>query len=128
MKRVIRRLREVSTEGELSAAQASVLARIGKGEAANAARLAEVEGVRPQSMATTIASLEDLGLIERMSDPDDGRRRIVALTDAGRDAEAGNRVARHGWLSEVIEERCTDDECRTLRDAAALLERLASRP
>ncbi|NED63662.1 winged helix-turn-helix transcriptional regulator, partial [Streptomyces sp. SID10244] len=89
--RLIRRLREVSDGQELSAAQASVLARVGKGEASSASALAALEGVRPQSMAVTISALEDLGLVSRTQDPTDRRRQLVVLTDAGRDAETGNR-------------------------------------
>ncbi len=124
--RLRRRLREVTAGRQgLSAPQASALARIGKGEASSAARLAELEGVRPQSMATTIAALEELGLVTRAPDPADGRRQLVALTDAGREAESGNLDARREWLVQVIEERLTDEERRALIAAAALLERLA---
>jgi DNA-binding MarR family transcriptional regulator len=123
--RLRRRLREVATEpAGLSAQQSSALARIGKGEGSTASRLAELEGVRPQSMATTIASLEELGLVVRTPDPTDGRRQLVSLTDAGREAESGNLDARREWLAHAMEERLTEEERQTVLAATALIEKL----
>ncbi|GAA3207921.1 hypothetical protein GCM10020256_04010 [Streptomyces thermocoprophilus] len=47
----------------------SALTLIGKHGAATASALASAEGVRPQSMATTLAALRQQGLIERGPDP-----------------------------------------------------------
>ena len=123
--RIRRRLREVATDAELTTGQASVLARLGKDEASAASALARLEGVRPQSMAATISSLEQLGLLRRSPDPSDGRRQIVALTEAGRNVEHGNREARVEWFIEVLQAHCTEPERQTLLSAAAILDRLA---
>jgi DNA-binding MarR family transcriptional regulator len=123
--RLLRRLREVSTGEELTTGQASVLARLGKGEASTASALAEIEGVRPQSMATTIAALENLGLVVRSPDPGDGRRQLVSLTEAGLEAERGNRDARNEWLTRTIEDELSEADRATLLAAAQILERLA---
>ncbi|MBO1753669.1 winged helix-turn-helix transcriptional regulator [Allobranchiibius sp. CTAmp26] len=120
-----RRLREVATEGELSPGQASVLARVSKDEAHTVSALARSEGVRPQSMASTVASLDALGLITRTPDPSDGRRQIVTLTTAGRRLDLGNRAARGEWLAGRLDAHCTEEERRTLIAAAQILERLA---
>ncbi len=125
--RLLRRLREVSTGDELTPAQASVLARVGKGEASTAARLAEVENVRPQSMSATIAALERMGLLERHADPGDGRRQIVVLTAAGRDTDDHNHRARREWLTETVADRLSDDECATLIEAARVIDKLVAR-
>lgn len=125
--RLRRRLREVSTgDGALSALQASVIARVGKGEASMAAELARLEVVRPQSMATTLAALESAGLIARSPDPADGRRQVITLTEAGEAVEGGILGERHEWLAAVIEERLDEDERRTLIAAAELLNRLSA--
>lgn len=123
--RLRRRMREVATGDELTSTQASVLARLSKGEAANASALAAAEGVRPQSMAVTIASLMELGLVDRTPDPSDGRRHVLAVTPRGADRHAGLSAARGEWLAEVMEAELTDDERRTVIDATAIIERLA---
>jgi DNA-binding MarR family transcriptional regulator len=124
--RLRRRLREVATGDELSPSQASVLARLGKGEASTASALATLEGVRPQSMAATLAGLEQLGLLDRTPDPSDGRRQLVTLTEAGRQRDSGNRAARAEWLARALEERLTEEERTTVVAAVRLLDRLVA--
>ena len=121
--RLRRRLREVAA-GELTPSQASVLTRLAKGEAASASALAALEGVRPQSIATILTALEQAGLIARSPDPQDGRRAIVELTEAGRAEDRGNRAARREWLTAALESRLSAAERRQVLDAMALLERL----
>lgn len=123
--RLRRRMRAVATGTELSSSQASVLARLYKKEAASASALAELEGVRPQSMTTTIAALEELGLVARTPDPADGRRHIITLTPAGSEQGGGLRAARGEWLVHAMETELTDDDRRTVIDAMAIIERLA---
>ena len=123
--RLRRRLREVGSRSALSPSLVSVLARLRQDEATTASALAQLEGVRPQSMAATIASLEQLGLLRRSPDPSDGRRQIVALTEAGRNVEQGNHEARVEWFVEVLQAHCTEPERQTLLAAAAILDRLA---
>jgi DNA-binding MarR family transcriptional regulator len=47
--------------------------------------LAARAGQTHQSMGEVVAELEQRGYVERAPDPDDGRARLVRLTDAGRD-------------------------------------------
>jgi DNA-binding MarR family transcriptional regulator len=124
--RLHRRLRLVN-EGGLSASQTSVLARIAKGEADTAAALAALDGVRQQSMAATVASLEADGLLVRSSDPDDGRRSILRLTPEGEALFVGNRAARQEWLARTLRERLDDAELAAVLEATALLQRLTDR-
>jgi DNA-binding MarR family transcriptional regulator len=125
--RLRRRLREVASEQDLTPPQTSVLSRLDKEGASTASALATVEGVRPQSMATTLGALAQRGLIERRPDPLDGRRQVVRLTAAGRDRVEGDRQAREEWLARALRERYRDDELRIIVEALALLDRL-SRP
>jgi DNA-binding MarR family transcriptional regulator len=122
--RLRRRIREVSTSDDLSPAQTSVLVLLGKNGAATASALATAEGVRPQSMATTLTALERQGLIQRHADPHDGRRQLVTLTAEGEAVFNGNRAARQEWLISRIRHTLTPAETRTLIEAAALLDRL----
>ncbi|MGW1070751.1 MarR family winged helix-turn-helix transcriptional regulator [Streptomyces aureus] len=109
---------------DLTPSQISALTLVSKSGAATASALAAAEGVRPQSMAATLAALDQYGLIQRNPDPGDGRRQLVTLTDAGRERVEGTRQARSEWLARAFEERCTEDERQTVIAAMALLERL----
>jgi DNA-binding MarR family transcriptional regulator len=125
--RLHRRLRLVANEGGLSASQSSALARIAKGEADTAAALAELDGVRPQSMAATVVALERDGWLVRSEDPADGRRSILRMTTEGEALFFGGRAARQEWLAHTLRERLDDDELATVLEAAALLQRLTER-
>ncbi|MFJ6894564.1 MarR family winged helix-turn-helix transcriptional regulator [Streptomyces hokutonensis] len=123
--RLRRRIREVATDEDLTPSQESALTLVGKHGAATASALASAEGVRPQSMAATLAALDQHGLIRRSPDPEDGRRQLVTLTDAGRERVEDNRQVREEWLARAFEDRYTEQERRTIVDALTLLERLS---
>ena len=75
-------------------------------------------------MARRVAELEAPGS-SRAPGPADGRRALIELTDAGRDALAEDRRRREGWLAEAIERDLTARERRVLSEAAELLARIA---
>jgi len=122
--RLRRRLMEVAPADGLSAPQASVLARLVKDGPSSGSVLAGAERVRPQSMAATIAALEEQGLIQRAPDPEDGRRQVVTLTEEGRRQAEGARAGREEWLAGALQERYTAAELGTIREAFDLLDRL----
>lgn len=71
-----------------------------------------------------VRQLEELGLVETRTDPDDGRARILALTDEGtrrmRSVNPTNRTIMHGllssWSAEELESFAAQVE--RLNDAA----------
>ncbi|MFR9729821.1 MarR family winged helix-turn-helix transcriptional regulator [Saccharopolyspora sp. MS10] len=125
LSRLRRRLREVAADEDLTSSQLSVLTRLSKEGGSSASALAVAEGVRPQSMASTLAALSQLGLLERRPDPGDGRRQLITLSAAGSRRAEDDRQARRAWLTRVLRERCTEDERQTIIEAMALLERIA---
>jgi DNA-binding MarR family transcriptional regulator len=122
--RLRRRLLAVTDDGDITPAQASVLTRLGRGDVSTASALATAEHVRPQSMAVTLATLEQRGLITRTPDPTDGRRQIVELTADGRERLEGVREAREEWLATSFQNAFTEDERQVIIASMALLERL----
>ena len=122
--RLRRRLRDVAIGGDLTPSQTAVLTRLWKEGASSASALAGAERVRPQSMATIVAALDQRGLIERTPDPEDGRRQVVSLTKAGRERAESDRQVREEWLALAMHERYSERERRIILDALSLLERL----
>ena len=120
-----RRLREHGTLGDLTPSQVAVLLRIERDGPATAARLAQAESMRPQSMGAIVAALQDLGFLESSPDPDDGRQTILSLTAACKKRIKANRAARRDWLSELIRTKLSAAEQKQLAQSIELLQRLA---
>ncbi|MEU6849826.1 MarR family transcriptional regulator [Actinacidiphila alni] len=124
---LVRRLRQVKPDGELTFSQISALVRLDREGPATASELAAGEGIRPQSMCTIIGVLQERGLVARDPDPADGRRIVVSLTTAGLDGLHGARAERSRRLGLAIDEELTPAEQRQLADAIPLLERITRR-
>jgi len=122
---LLRRLRQVRVDGELSLPESSALVRLARGGPATPGELAKREQISPQSMGATLAALEARGLIERHPDPQDGRRAVLSVTEAGREVLRDKRNARTDQLAQALSAGFTPAELRQLMAAAPLLERLA---
>ena len=122
---LVRRMRQVRPEGELTLPESTALARLDRTGPATPGALAKMEQISPQSMGTTLGSLEARGLIERRADPADGRRVVLSVTEAGLEVLRHKRGARTGQLAEALSTGFTQAELRQLMAAAPLLERLA---
>lgn len=120
--RFVRRLR---AEPGPPVAQLTVIGRLDRGGPASVSDLAAAERMRPQSMAQTVGDLEQAGLVARHPDPGDRRRAFVELTDAGRELLKATRARREGWLTGALDEALDPRERELLREALALLDRLA---
>ncbi len=122
---LLRRLRQVRPDDELSLPEGSALTRLDRGGPATASALARQEQISPQSMGATLAALEARGLVARRPDPADGRRIVLSVTDAGRQALQDKRSARVEQLAQALSTGFTRTELSQLMAAAPLLERLA---
>jgi DNA-binding MarR family transcriptional regulator len=119
-----RRLRTEVNPGELSWSQNAALARLEKTGAMTTADLARSERVKPQSMGTTLADLEQAGLVQRRPHPTDGRQVLFALTADGLEARRRRSIARRQWLLAAME-RLEPADQQTLLAAAGLIRQLA---
>jgi DNA-binding MarR family transcriptional regulator len=122
---LLRRLRQVRPDDELTLPESSALARLDRTGPATPGALAKVEQISPQSMGATLAALEARGLIERRPDPADGRRVVLSVTEAGLELLRNKRGARTEQLAQALSAGFTAAELRQLAAAAPLLERLA---
>jgi DNA-binding MarR family transcriptional regulator len=125
--RVVRKLRQATTAGELTLAESSALSRLERGGPATSSDLARLERISPQSMGVTVAALLDRGLIERSRDPEDGRRIVLSVTEPGLRTVHDKRGARTEQIAAALREGFSNDELGQLMAASALLERLAER-
>ncbi len=123
-----RRLREESRSGDLTPSQMSVVRRLKREGPATVTRLAHAEGVRPQSMGATVASLESAGLLTGEPHPTDGRQTVLSLTPACQALIVAGRAAREDWLFRAIRRTLAVDEQVTLANGIALLQRLLDGP
>jgi DNA-binding MarR family transcriptional regulator len=125
--RLRRRFREVTDVGDLTPSQTSVLSRLSRFGPASASDLAAAERVRPQSMAATLAGIDQHGYLQRTPDPHDGRRQLISLTDSGVEFVEGTRREREEWLANALAAEFTEEQRQTILSALALLDKLAER-
>jgi DNA-binding MarR family transcriptional regulator len=124
---LVRKLRQPLNEGELTIAESSALSRLERGGPATSSDLARLERISPQSMGVTVAALLERGLVERSRDPEDGRRIVLSITEAGRRTVHDKRGARTEQIATALRDGFSEDELSQLVAAAALLERLAEK-
>ncbi|MFF9768604.1 MarR family winged helix-turn-helix transcriptional regulator [Streptomyces sp. NPDC014636] len=124
MGRIVRRLRQAHAVGDLSLSGVSVLARLARTGPDSPGSLAELERVRPQAMASTLAGLAHRGLVSRSPDATDGRRVVVSLTEEGRAVLEQRRSESVSRLARALEEFTPRDR-QALHDVLPLLDRLA---
>ncbi|MET9914506.1 MarR family transcriptional regulator [Streptomyces sp. NPDC006476] len=124
---LLRRVRQVRVEGELTMPERVALSHLDRIGPTTSAELAREEQITAQAMGATLGGLQARGLVERGADPRDGRRVLLALTDAGRQALADKRSARTEQVAQALADGFTPWELEQLAVAAPLLDRLAQR-
>jgi DNA-binding MarR family transcriptional regulator len=76
-------------------------------------------------MGATLGALEARGLVDRQPDPQDGRRAVISLTDAGRQVLRNRRNESTERLARALAAGFTQAELQQLMAVAPLIERLA---
>ncbi|GAA1740682.1 transcriptional regulator, MarR family [Dietzia kunjamensis subsp. schimae] len=95
--------------GDITRAQIRLLAGIDDDEGTRLVVLAERARIAKQTATALVDRLAAAGYVRRVSDPDDGRARLVRLTARGRElipvARAEERRIDAEWQSHLGEER-----------------------
>jgi DNA-binding MarR family transcriptional regulator len=121
---LVRRVRAAAASHELSLTESAVMARLAKEGPTTTADLARAEGMKPQSMGTTVAALENMGIVERKPHPTDGRQMNIELTDTGVAVRKSARDAKRTWLAQAVA-GLDEQERETLFAAGRIIKRLA---
>ncbi|NKJ00953.1 MarR family transcriptional regulator [Novosphingobium sp. SG707] len=77
------------------------------------------------NVAAALRSLESQNLVLRRSDPADGRKAFIDITDLGRSVADQTRRSYYAKLSRAIESSLTEQEQSLLLQAGMLMQRLA---
>ena len=88
--------------GDMSFTARSTLSRLDRDGPSRLSSLAAAEGVAQPSMTQLVQRLETQGLVLRTRDAEDGRVVLVAITDEGRVLLDQRRLARIGWLADLL--------------------------
>jgi DNA-binding MarR family transcriptional regulator len=123
---LVRRVRAASASHEHSWTESLVMARLAKDGPATTADLARAEGMKPQSMGTTVAALEEMGIVQRKPHPTDGRQVNIELTAKGAAMRKSAKDAKRTWLAEAIAQ-LDEQERETLFKAGEIIKRLAEK-
>ncbi|WP_406142255.1 MarR family winged helix-turn-helix transcriptional regulator [Streptomyces sp. NBC_01089] len=123
---LVRRVRQVPIKGGLGMPERSALSLLNRTGPTTSSALAREAQITAQAMGETLSTLRARGLVERRPDPDDGRRVVLTVTDAGLQALQDKRNARTELIARALtSDTFTSAELAQLAAAAPLLERLA---
>jgi len=119
-----RRLREQGARDDHTPSQVAVVLRLERDGPATVSDLARAEGMRPQSMSATVASLQADGLLVCSTDPKDGRKMLMSLSKKAERLLREGRAVRQDWLSHTIAQRLSEKEQQKLVATLELLHRI----
>ncbi|MGO1543917.1 MAG: MarR family winged helix-turn-helix transcriptional regulator [Gulosibacter sp.] len=105
---------------DVTLAQSRLLARIAP-EGTRISELAEQAQITKQTATALVDRLESVGYVERVPDPEDGRARVVRLTDRALAEIAPIAIAEEERIEAEWREHLGEEEMRRLR---SLLEQL----
>jgi len=127
--RLARRLRRIygqgQAPGESSFLELAVLLRVERTGPSSASALATGERVTSQAVSVALAGLRRRGLVRVTTDPNDRRRSLIEISDAGRKTLERRERQMGDRLADVVTSNFSDTELECLRAAAPLLNRIA---
>jgi DNA-binding MarR family transcriptional regulator len=120
-----RKLRRHGGLNDFTSSQIAIILRLEEHGPATVSSLARGEGMRPQSMSSVIAPLEEMGFVAGAADPNDGRKTLMSLTKACENWIEDGRAARQDWLAQAIQRKLSPQQQKTLFSAIQLLAQIA---
>ena len=124
--RLSRQLNASVADNGYSPSQLSVLGTVARRGPIGIGELVELEGVNPTMLSRIVTKLSDTGLIERITDPDDGRAGVVQTTAAGRKLHARVQEQRSKAIAARLQ-NMPESQAAQLLAALPALEALAKR-
>ena len=125
LERLIGLFRSLSPASGLSLTAAATLATMERTGPCRLTWLAAREGVTQPAMTQLIARLQDAGLVDRATDPADGRVVQVRITADGQAMLARRRAVRADRLADLLD-RLSPDERAALAAALPAMDALAN--
>ncbi len=120
--RLARRIR-TNSSGRITPSQLAVLATVNRHQRLTVGQIAEYEHVKPPSASKIVAALEQGGLVERRTDPDDRRCAHIAVTRDGIAYLDSVRAAGRTWLASQMV-TLDDQDINSIEAALPALEQL----
>jgi DNA-binding MarR family transcriptional regulator len=108
--------------------QRLVLRLVGRFPGITAGNLAQILHVHPSTLTGVLKRLEKRGLLERKSDPLDGRKALFALTDAGRALDVPSTGTVESAVQRVLSRMSRTRILHTQDVLTALAEELGGTP
>lgn len=102
--------RHLADRKGLSASATLVLVRLNREGPMRVTALAEAEGASQSGMTQLVQRLENQGLLERCSDPDDGRACLVMVSEGGRRLWEERAVVRKQRIADLLAGLPEDDQ------------------
>lgn len=121
---LVRQMRSASPAHNISLSQVSVLKRLDREGPHAVADLARLEKITHQSITVSVDALAERGLVRRIPDPGDRRRKLVTITSDGQRLLTERREAGAENLAAAIASRLTGAERAHLARAIPLMRRL----
>jgi DNA-binding MarR family transcriptional regulator len=121
---LVRQMRSVSPRRDISLSQVSILKRLDREGPRTVAELARLDKITHQSVTVLVNALVGRGLVRRVLDQGDLRRKLLVITSDGMQLLAERREAGLENLASVIADRLSDAERALLSQAVPLMRRL----
>jgi DNA-binding MarR family transcriptional regulator len=127
--RISRRTRQLYATGdptsEAGFIEIAVLSSLDRKGPLTSKALAELEKVTPQAIGSALSALEQRGYVARGTDPDDRRRVVTTITEAGRATLASREQIISEHMTRALRQGFDADERRQIAAVIPLLERLS---